>query len=230
MENIEVVDVEIKPEVREALKEGELTVQYYAGYAITTPDGYRASAEDLKRVKGKIAELTEVRQTLTKPLDESKKRIMDLFRKPIDALTMVEGAIKRAIIAFDQAEEERRRKEEAKLQAEARERELKEKEKIEKQAAKLEAKGDADGAEMMRAKKEEVYVPQPIVESRVEKVAGVHKLTTWHARIISEQAVPREFCIPDVKKLEALAKATKGTMKIAGVEFFAEQTISSRKA
>lgn len=226
----DVIEIEMQPEAKKALKEAENTVQRFAGYAIKTPEEYVLSAEDLKRVKGKIAQLTEVRQSLTKPLDESKKRIMDLFRKPIDALMTVESAIKGAIIRYSEAEEEKRRKEEARLQAEARERELKEKERIEKQAIKLEEKGDLEAAEAHRSKKEEVYVPRPIVESRVEKVSGVHKIITWHARIVNESKVPREFCIPDVKKLEALAKATKGSMKIDGIEFYQEATISSRKA
>lgn len=231
-------EVELNQEVKTSIKEAEIVVQTYKEYKITTPVEYKASAEDLKRVKGKIAQLTEIRISLTKPIDEAKKRIMDLFRKPIEQLQTLESAMKRAIVSFEAEEEARRRKEEERLQAEARAREQREKEKLEAKAAKLEAKGDAAGAEAMRTKKDEVFVPKPIVESRVEKVAGVHKIQVWKAEVtdlmtlvkaVAEGRAPLMFIEANTQALNKQAKATKDTLQVPGVRFYAEATVSARQ-
>lgn len=230
-------EVELNQEVKTSIKEAEIVVQTFKEYKITTPAEHKASAEDLKRVKGKIAQLTEIRISLTKPIDEAKKRIMDLFRKPIEQLQTLEGAMKRAILTFEEEEESRRRKEEERLQSEARAREQKEKDKIETKAKKLEDKGDEDAAEELRRKKEDVYVPAPIVESRIEKVSGVHKIQVWKAevtdlmalvRAVAEGSAPLMFIEANTQAISKQAKATKDTLKFPGLRFFCENTISAR--
>lgn len=80
---------------------------------IATPADYSIAGNDLAAIKTKYKELNEMRLDMTRPLDESKKRILELFRKPLAALQLAEIHIKDQMLAFSariKAEEERKRK------------------------------------------------------------------------------------------------------------------------
>ena len=64
-------------------------------YKITTATEYTGAAEQLKLVKAKAKDLDTTRKNLTQPIDESKKRIMDFFRAPLQFLADAEAAIKK---------------------------------------------------------------------------------------------------------------------------------------
>jgi hypothetical protein len=49
----------------------------------------------------------------------------------------------------------------------------------------------------------------------------------WKHRIIDETKVPREYLMIDESKLGAMARATKGTVKVDGVEFYADDVIAA---
>ena len=49
------------------------------------------------------------------------------------------------------------------------------------------------------------------------------------ARVTSAAALPKEYMVPNEKMLDALAKASKGAMKIPGVEFYTESILAVGK-
>lgn len=55
--------------------------------------------------------------------------------------------------------------------------------------------------------------------SYVPKTKGTTMRESWKAVVTDPDKVPREYLIVNEKALDALAKATKGSMKIPGVEF-----------
>ena len=63
----------------------------------------------------------------------------------------------------------------------------------------------------------------PVEERRAAVEALVAKpmrvVTYWHAEVVDEALVPREFWLIDQTKLDALARATKGPSTIPGVRF-----------
>lgn len=71
-----------------------------------------------------------------------------------------------------------------------------------------------------------VMVPM-VVLAPVEKVQGLSFSETWgvdETCIIDAKLVPRQFLIPDIKTLNALAKAQKGNFNVAGVKAFVKKT------
>lgn len=62
----------------------------------------------------------------------------------------------------------------------------------------------------------------------INKIDGISKVEMWKVKITDETLVPREYLIVDIQKLNALARATKGTLEIPGVEFYKENQIRVR--
>ena len=217
--------VDITPEAQELIKEAEGIVAEYRTYTIVDNAQYSSAGDALKRIKTKAAELEELRKSMTKPLDESKKRIMDFFRKPLDFLAQAESIIKRSMLGFQQAEERKR------LEAERKAKELadKEAEKLRKKAEKEAAKGNTAKAEELKQQAEETAAITPVVASTVEEVKGVSTKKIWKYRIVDANVIPREYMIPNEKMLGDVARATKGQLPISGVEFYSEDIISAGK-
>jgi hypothetical protein len=66
-------------------------------YEVTDDEEYSEAAEQLRSIKGMQSDLLQLRLSLTRPLDESKKRIMTLFREPTERLEEAERLLKAAI-------------------------------------------------------------------------------------------------------------------------------------
>ncbi len=225
----------IPAEVQVRIKEIETALITYTNYVVDSPQKYQTSAEDLKIIKGKAKELDETRKSLTKPLDESKKKIMQLFKAPLEFLTKAEGCVKRAMIGWQNEQERLRQEEQARLA----EIQRKESEKLQRQAAQEAAKaeslktekGKADAlakAEELKAKAEDVTSMTPTVESKVEDVEGVSTRKAWKFKIVDADKIPREYLIPDEKYIGQIVRASAGKKQIDGVEIYSENVISSR--
>lgn len=54
------------------------------------------------------------------------------------------------------------------------------------------------------------------------KVEGVSAKRVWKARIVDVTLIPHEYMLPDTQKLDKLAKALRGEMKVPGVQAYEE--------
>lgn len=88
---------------------------------ITTDDEYRWAADEAIRSNTAVKRLTEQRLAITRPMDEAKRQVMELFDKPIKAAEAIVGHCKKLMLAFDQEKERRRQEEQARLRREAEE-------------------------------------------------------------------------------------------------------------
>jgi hypothetical protein len=193
-------------------------------FAVTTPQQYTEAAEMLKHIKGKAKELDETRKSLTKPLDESKKRIMDFFAKPLDFLTKAENSIKRSMIAYSDEQDRIRREEQRKAEESAR----KERERIEAQARKAAESGKVERA--VELEQRAAAVVAPIIPREAPKVAGLNTREVWKFAVFDEKAVPREFLIVDESKVRKFVQTMKGDTNIAGVRVWSEKSLASGAA
>lgn len=218
-ETIEIIPIEAQKQIKKI----EQDIAQYEHFEIVTNEHYTKSADLLKLIKLKSSEIETLRKSLTKPLDESKKRIMAIFEIPLNKLVKVEIAIKSAMLSWQRKQEEIRRKEEERLA----ELQRKEAEKLTKKAEQAEAKGNLDKAEDLRQQAQEKEMLTPIVESKIEKVSGIQTKTIWKFKIIDEKLIPREYLIPNETMLGNVARATKGTLKIEGIEFYSEEVIAA---
>jgi hypothetical protein len=188
---------------------------------ITNQGEYEDAANDLKKVKTLYKTIEEERLSATRPLDETKKRIMEWFRGPLDRLASAENATKGAMISYSNEQDRLRRAEQARLDEIAR----KEREKLEAQAAKAQAAGKVEKAEAIMEKAQ--VVAAPVVELTVAKTAGISYRTVWEFEIVDETAIPREWLVPDQKAIGGAIRSTQGKISIPGVKAIARKTIAA---
>ena len=218
-------NTEIPEDVQTLVAQAEGDMVLAQRFTIASSDDYVQASEILKTVKGRYQEIEAKRKGMTAPLDEAKKRIMDFFRQPLEQLSNAERQIKSAMLAFMQEQEKVRREQEEQLQALARaERERLNKITAEKISQAVEEGNLKKAEEILDAV---VEVAAPTVQQEKPKAQGIKMVTRWKYRIIDESLIPREYLVPNEKLLANTAVATKGVIKIAGVEFYSESTVSS---
>lgn len=224
--------IEVQPIQKDSAKEYELKAAVYVSKSkeliIENQNDYEQAANDLKVVKSIYKTLEEARKKITTPLDIAKKAVMDLFRDPSTALEGAELVIKRKMIEYTNEQERRRRVEEERLQREAKAAEEKERKRLQDIADRAKASGKDEKAQEFEQKAQEVFIPAPVVAPTVQKVAGVSMKQNWKARILDVNKVPRNYMIVNESMLDKLAKATKGSLTIEGVEFYSEDVLASR--
>lgn len=201
--------VEIEAKEKDALER-------VTAWEITCDDDYRAL--DLY-----IVGLKDLEKSIISNFRRSKATALEAHRAicaqedgHLDHVKEARKLGKTKIDAWQVKMEAVRAAEEARLRAEA-------KKKAEDEAlAKAERAaefGDEKGADAIMAAP---VIVAPVVVAPIQKSATVIR-TIWKARVVDPNKVPREYCIPNEKALNGLARATKGAVKVEGVEFYSEK-------
>jgi len=201
---------------------------------IDSPPMMDIAASELRQIKAKYKSLEEQRVSLTKPLDQTKRGIMDLFRAPLEYLDQAEKAIKTAMVTYNRKIEQERAAEAARQAELAR----KEAEKLAAQAAKAEAAGKVEKAAELQARAEAATMVAPIVQE-VHKAAGISTRKVYHAEVTDKMALLQfivqapmfaNLVAEDAAALNALARAQKESFQIPGCRLVVEEVIASRAA
>ena len=201
-------------------------------FAILNDIQYGQSGELLKAIKAKQSELSSLRLSITRPVDEVKSRIMQLFKPAAGRLQKAEEAIKNAMLAFSQDQESKRRKAQAKLDEAA----AKERERLDTLADTQRERGQDKRAEATEQRAESV--PALTVTAPAPKVAGIGTRRTWRAEVIDLRAlaravadgsVPLSFLAPNMAELNAAARLQRDALAIPGVSAISEDTIVARR-
>lgn len=163
------INVNYSPELQKAGDDTNLILSQAQSFAIATADDYEIAAKNLQFVKSEAKRIEAERMAMTRPLDASKKQIMDHFRPWEETLSRAETAWKRCISDY-QAELRHQQEEAERLAAEASRRERErlaaeaakkeeaarlEREKAEAKALELEQQGKGERADALRARAEE---------------------------------------------------------------------------
>jgi hypothetical protein len=61
-----------------------------------------------------------------------------------------------------------------------------------------------------------------------EEVAGISYAAVWMFEIVDRNAIPREFLMPDDKKIRQYVKAMKGAGEIPGIRIYEDKTARVR--
>lgn len=200
-------------------------------FEIVTQEHYVQSADLLKQIKSKQKELDDLRRSMTRPLDEAKSRIMDLFRPAGERLLQAEDVLKGAMLGFTR-EQERLRQEAERVAREAAEKEA---EKLRRRAEQARAKGKEEKAEDLEEQAE--TVPVPIVPSQVPSTSGVAFRTTWRAEVydpmalvtaVAEGRAPLALLQPNMVVLNAQARSLKKELNIPGVRAVSDEGVAAR--
>jgi len=246
--------IEVKPVDTQGIAKEEAKVLKIAAIAsevtISTQNQYEDGADMLKAIKAKAKQLDTSRKAITIPIDQAKKAVMDLFRRPLEMLADAEKTIKTAMISFTNEQERIRQEEQTKLEAKAeadrkkkeeQERAWREKEEAKRaEADKLESEGNVEEARKAREQADKAAdkaeersfesdnVVAPVAAQNVDKVAGVSYREDWYAEVVDFTVLKDDFKVADMTKLNKLAKAVKNTMDVPGVVFKSRKILASR--
>ena len=224
--------IKVKPINTKEIKDAEtgtgLMLTNAENSLIKTQRDYEVGATLLKEVKATAKDLDIKRRTITKPLDEAKKAVMDLFRKPLDMLTRAESLIKKRMVVYTTEQERIRKEREDKLRRQAEAEERRKKKALEDRAKKAEEAGNTEKAAELREKAEEIKVDAPVLAPTVETPKGISYKDRWYAVVVDKTKLPIEYLMPDMLMLNRFAVATKGKIPVSGVEFKSEKIVAGR--
>jgi len=125
--------------------------------------------------------------------------------------------------AWKKVEDERRRIEAQRIE---RENAKRVEEELLRTAEALTEDGNSELADEVMAQKVEVATVKPV---EVAKPEGISYRENWQFRIVDASIVPREYLMPDEKKIGQFVKANKANTKIAGVEVYDAGTTVIRR-
>jgi len=187
----------------------------------------------IREIKQTSKRVTDYFGPLKKSAHETWKAIVAKEKELLEPLDMAERKAKIAVSTYDQEQEAVRLAEQRRLQAEADEKARRERERLEKEAAKL--KTEAKREERLEAAAA-VVAPTVEVAPAIEKQAGESTRKVWKARLVSIEAltglpagdVRLSFVEFDQAAANKFATATKGVVKVPGVEFICESVMALR--
>ncbi len=230
-------------EASQAVQIAEQAYDIALSVEIDSPQMFQMAGVELQGIKARAKEIEELRFSLTRPIDETKKRIMDLFRAPLARLEEAEGLIRAGMMTFKQAEQEkadrvrreaeevarveRQRLEQQRRAAEAEERRIREEaaasqRRAEEAAAAARKAGDEAAA---RAAEQAAGVER----ARAEEAANAAAEQAEHASAEIELAEVAPVAIAVMEQPKAAGISTRQTWK-ADVTDFTALVIAAGKA
>jgi hypothetical protein len=198
---------------------------------ITTSEEMTASGALLKTVMARQKALTELRLSITRPMDKAKKRVLELFAPALDRLTNAEHTIKGAVLTYTREQERLRREAQAELDAAA------ERERLRLLESAEEHRGLAQGGEAAELEREAETVQAPTVAPAEAPSGQMHVRVTWHAEVTDLAALAKayaegemsiELMLPNMKLLNEMARTFKGDLTVPGVRAVSEEGIAAR--
>jgi len=211
--NVEVIRSEVAPVVMNA-----------ASMVVTNPAEYTIASDFLKTIKGAQKKVTDFFAPMKQKAHEAHKAITQQESAMLKPLQDAEATLKRNLLVFYQDQERVRIEAQRKLQAEADEAARKERERLEREAAKLKT---PELREQRLEQAAAVIAPVVTVASVAPVVSGQSVRKTWTAKVVDVSLVPREWMVVNEKALDSFAKATKGAVKVPGVEFVEVASLAS---
>lgn len=207
----------------------EIRADFPAVYDIKTQEQYDGAADILRNIKSQLKQLDEMRKSMTRPIDEAKAAVMNVFRPKEAQLKAAETSLKAGISRYAQEQERKR----LALEAQLREKQRKEQERLEARAAKAFEEGREEKAEELLSR----VPPVPVVLSGAMRPEGISLKEYWKAEVVDFEALVKAaaendaylpYLKADEQALGGLARALKTGAKVPGVRFFADQGVSAR--
>lgn len=194
-------------------------------YEIKTEDHFVASWAIVSRHDQAIEKINEIFDPFTAGLYRLHKMALgmrDQFLKPlVDSKKALLG--KRQLYrGLQEAAKKRQDEAAAKLLQAQQQKEL------EKQAKAAEKKGDTETAEEIREQKALLPMPYFAPTPAVPKQEGSVVRKRWLFEILEADAVEREYCSPDGKKIRPVVESLGPACKISGLRIWEEEKEHSR--
>jgi hypothetical protein len=208
----------------ELATERDSLVERAAKYEVINAETYGVAGSLLRAIKTLGTQISGAFAEPIRLAHEAHKaglRARDKYLKPVQE---AERTVKGRMATWHQAEEQKRRAEQARLEQEARARA--EDARL-AEAINVEAEGNQEAAEALLAAPVAVE-PPPRVADNVPKVEGVATRMLWRWQIVAAGAIPREYLIPDEKKIGATVRSMGPLARIPGVKTWEEPVIAAQ--
>ncbi len=227
------METQITPEVEQSTQRALTVLDQANTLTISTIIDYMVAQNLMKTVKERIKELTDTRMAQTRPLDESKAKIIAFFTPPLEKLEKAKLYLNRIMVDFTEDQERLRREEERRLNEEKKKRE---EEDALSRALEAEAAGEKEEAMQIL---EEPSNSAPVkLNSSVPKSKESHIRETWSAEIfdpmalvkgiaegkVDIQAIEPNNLIKNHSFLNTLATRYKQKLSIPGVSPVSKKT------
>jgi len=169
---------------------------------IVTAEDYTQAVDLVAKLKDAGSRIKNAKESVTKPLNEALRNARNLFAPIEEQFANAESIVKTKILAYKRKVDEEARAKEAKIAADLEAGKIK---KLETAEKKIDAIERVDTT--TRGKVGEVQI------RKVKKV-----------RITDENAIPREYLVPD---MVAIRRDALGGKQIAGVEVYEDETVAA---
>lgn len=191
--------------------------------AVATDADLETAGELQTRISKALKTLEAERKAVTSPLDDFKKQVMAEEKKLAKPLSDELARLKSLTSAYATEcarrieEERRRREEEERRTAEA-----------------AVAAEDADPFGFNAAPAAPMPAAQPLPVPAMPRTSSNRMVERWDFEILDANAVPRELCSPDEKKIRAFLMSRKAEgykadeLRVAGLRFTATMQVQSR--
>lgn len=222
-----------QPDQAAITRSADAALALVESFEISDSATYELAADELTAIKRKACALDDQRKALTKPLDEAKKGIMDLFRAPLDLLTRAEGILKAKMIDFQQVEQRKL----ADARAAAERAAQAERDRLAAEAAQLTAQG-RDGEALIKSQVAQMIVAAAPAMAEPPKVAGVSMRSTLDFEVVDLLALVRHIAQhpelialvqADSAKLRAYTKGLGGACNLPGVRVYEKASLAASK-
>jgi phage-related minor tail protein len=212
-------------EVRKAATEASAMIQIVTDAVVTDITSCQfleaISLECARREKRIDAEFKEAIDAA----DKAPKALRKLRARVKDPNTQVKQIADRKTIAWRQKEQLRLSEEREKQRLEQQKKD--EEDRLKRAEEALDTNTPEGDALAERILEEPTFTPPPPAVE-LEKTAGISYTEKWNFEITDEKLIPRDYLIPDEKKIRTIVKAMKGATNIPGVRVFDEGTVIHR--
>lgn len=200
------------PELARAARLADETHEIVVSIQIDAPEMFAIAGDELKAITGRYKAIEDLRLSITRPIDESKKRVMDLFREPLERLKADENHLRSGMLEYQRVEREkadaiRRSAEEVARKERVEQQRIQREAEDARRVAQEAAKAATNAAERQKAEEAMVeaelraeeaeqaielaeIAPPALPVAATPKVAGIASRETWKAEVVDlEQLV-----------------------------------------
>lgn len=234
-----VITIDTAEKLASADKLALAMTELAGAYVIEDRATAELAAQDLRKIRTKIAEVNETRLTITRPIDQAKDATIAAFKPYLDRLEAAAGILDKGIKGFLQKEREREERE----RAEAMEAERLRLEQLRAEQAAAEEAGDTAAADAAAAAAEEMELAPTVHVERAAKLTGVNTRANWKVKAIDLRALVLEaakrvqagdesylaYLEVNTTAINGVVKAMKDRTNIAGVTVHNDVGLSARK-
>lgn len=202
-------------------------------FEIVDDDSFALGGEELQAIKRRAAALEDQRKAITKPMDDAKKAVMDLFRGPTDLLAKAEGILKGKLLAYQQEQQRKAAEQRRIVEAAA----AAERDKLRKEAEALAAQGRA-GEALVKEQIADMVVATAPATVEPPKVAGLATRTSIEFEVtdllqlvqhVAKNPELLGLIAADSVKLRAYVRGLGTACNLPGVRVFEKASLAAAR-